>query len=191
MSVEITGPGLPPAAALLERHMAIATATMQEAVLATEREWKHRAERSRRTGTYLRSITSLVQREGMRVVGQVGTNLPYARFLEVGTGLYGPRNQRIVPRHARALRWPAGGGQTFRGSTGAYSGFVNAPGFRATGEQRSGAAGRPASYVFARSVRGIMPRRYARDAAMVVRPRVEELFRAAGLKMARALVGVR
>lgn len=188
MSVEIDGPGLPPYNVVVERHLAIAERAMQDVVLLTENEWKHRAERSRRTGTYLRSITHLVRRTGTSIIGEVGTNLPYARYLEEGTGLYGPRNRRIVPLHARALRWPAGGGQTFNPTTGAYSGYVNAPGFRASGQQRAGAAGGAASFVFARSVRGIMPRRFARDAALVVRPRVEGVFRVAGLHMARALV---
>lgn len=30
---------------------------------------------------------------------------PVVRYLEEGTGLYGPRRARIYPRQARVLRW--------------------------------------------------------------------------------------
>jgi hypothetical protein len=37
--------------------------------------------------------------------GTVGSNLPYARFVEEGTGVYGPYRRPIVPRKARRLAW--------------------------------------------------------------------------------------
>jgi hypothetical protein len=144
---------------------------MRTAALIVEAEWRRRAERSRRTGTYLRSITHRVVRVGNSWVAVVGTNLFYAIYLERGTGLYGPRNQWIYPRRAKALRWPAGGGHGF-GRTGAHSGFANAPGFRLSGQQRSGRGGEAARYSYARRVRGIQPRKFAHDAAFVARPRV-------------------
>lgn len=189
MPTEITGPSFPAPQQLVQEALLVCTQTMEQAVLLTEREWEQRAVRSRRTGTYLRSITHRVVRHGLQVVGQVGSNVPQARYLEEGTGLYGPRNQRIVPRHARALRFPRGGGQTFSPGTGAYTGFANAPGFRQTGQQRQGAAGRAASWVFVRSVRGIRPRRYAHDAALVVHPQVVRLFADAGRRIARLGLG--
>lgn len=154
--------------------------------MATEAEWKRLSERSRRTGTYTRSITHRVYDEGHGMVGVVGTNLPYAQYLEYGTGLYGPAHRWIVPRNAKALRWPRGGGHT--SSAGTPTGFQNAPGFRLSGQQRQGAAGKPAQWVYARRVRGIMPRRYARDAAMRVRPQVQRIFELGGMQMARVMV---
>jgi phage gpG-like protein len=36
----------------------------------------------------------------------VGTNIPYARWNQQGTGIFGPSGQRIFPTHAKALAWP-------------------------------------------------------------------------------------
>jgi hypothetical protein len=36
----------------------------------------------------------------------VGTNLPYAKYVHEGTGLYGPNGARIVPKTKKALYWP-------------------------------------------------------------------------------------
>jgi len=36
-------------------------------------------------------------------------NVGYARYVEEGTGLYGLRKRRIVPRRAKVLAWKAGG----------------------------------------------------------------------------------
>ncbi len=35
----------------------------------------------------------------------VGTNLPYALYLELGTGIYGPKRRPIRPKRAKALHW--------------------------------------------------------------------------------------
>jgi phage gpG-like protein len=35
----------------------------------------------------------------------VGTNVPYARWNQEGTGIYGPTGQRIFPKTAKALAW--------------------------------------------------------------------------------------
>lgn len=35
----------------------------------------------------------------------IGTTLSYGRYVQRGTGIYGPRGQRIVPRRAQALRF--------------------------------------------------------------------------------------
>ncbi len=160
---------------------------MRMAAAIMEAEWRRRAERSRRTGTYLRSITSRVYRVGKGWVAVIGTNLRYAIYLERGTGLYGPYHRRIVPVRAQALRWPRGGGQSFSGATGAYTGFRNAPGFRQSGQRRAGAGGASAQYSFARSVRGIQPRRFARDAAAVARPKVQRVVRERGRVAAQRL----
>ena len=37
---------------------------------------------------------------------EMGTNWDYAVFVHEGTGLYGPRRQRIRPKNKKALYWP-------------------------------------------------------------------------------------
>ena len=104
------------------------------------------------------------------IKGVVGTNVFYAPYLEYGTGLYGPRHHWIEPRNAKALRFP--------GAVGAGTPFTLA------GRKRKGKAGAGARYVFARRVRGIRPRRYARDAAFIAAPKVGKVFEAAGRRAA-------
>jgi len=41
---------------------------------------------------------------------QVGSKLPYARYVHEGTGIYGPKGQMIKPVRAKALRWRGPGG---------------------------------------------------------------------------------
>jgi hypothetical protein len=147
---------------------------MRQSLLLVEAEWKHRLVpnlRGYRTGTYSRSITNNGGvRVGNFIKGLVGTNVQYAPYLEYGTGLYGPRHRWIEPRTAKALRFPA--------RVGAGTPFTLA------GRRRSGRAGENARYVFARRVRGIRPRRYARDAAMIAAPKVGKVFEAAGRRAA-------
>jgi hypothetical protein len=113
-----------------------------------------------RTGHLRRSIASAVVVLGNEITGTVGTVTKYAPYLEMGTGIYGPRGRPIVPVRARALRFPAGGGAGFAG-----------PGFRLSGQQRSGKAGANAQWQFARSVKGIKPMHFFRDAIETTRPR--------------------
>ena len=49
--------------------------------------------------------------------GRVGTKLNYAPFVHFGTGIFGPRGKRIVPRQAKAMRWQQGGRTIFAKST--------------------------------------------------------------------------
>ncbi|HEY65555.1 MAG TPA: HK97 gp10 family phage protein [Caldilineae bacterium] len=65
----------------------------------------------RRTGTLGRSIAveDRVRRSGNRYWIEVGTNVPYARFVEYGTGLYGPEKRLIEPKSAKALAWEVPG----------------------------------------------------------------------------------
>jgi len=67
---------------------------------------------------------------------------PVARWLDEGTGLYGPRRHRIVPRSGKVMRWTAG-----------PSGSLTL-----AGRKRSGKAGTGAGPVFARSTRGMKGR---------------------------------
>jgi hypothetical protein len=157
---------------------------MRDATFMVEGTWKGRlvpGVRGYRTGHYARSITSDVTPlaeakrlpDGM-VRGVVGTNVFYAPYLEYGTGLYGPRHRWITPKKpGGVLRFPQPGNR----------------GFTLAGRQRSGRAGAMAKYVYARRVRGIRPRRYARDAALIARPLVERRFHLAGQRAAQRLGG--
>lgn len=160
---------------------------MAEAMQTVEGDWKQRADRAgaRRTGTYLRSITSRVFDRVVEIVGTVGSNYFVAKLLEEGTGIYGPRNRWIEPRRARALRWPAGGSHA-SSISGART-FKAGPGFTLAGRVRSGRAGTPAGFVFARRVRGIVPRRFAHDASLATRGHVERIFEQGGRRIVARL----
>jgi len=69
---------------------------------------------------------------------QVVVDANYARYVEEGTGIYGPRKRRIVPVNAKALRWIGG----------------PAGSLRLSGAARKGKAGAGAGPIFARSVAG-------------------------------------
>lgn len=43
---------------------------------------------------------------------KVSSDLPYARYVHDGTGIYGPRGLPIKPTHARALHWRGPGGES-------------------------------------------------------------------------------
>ena len=175
LDVDITGP--PPGGDPLEVILEEGAKAMRAALLLTEAEWRGRlvpGVRGYRTGTYSRSITNdKGVRVGNMIRGSVGTRLFYARYLEEGTGLYGPLHRWIVPVRAKALRFPQPGN----------------PGFTLAGRQRKGRAGAMAKWVYAKRVRGIMPRRYARDAAMIAEPKAVKLFEAAGRRAAERLAG--
>lgn len=62
------------------------------------------------TTTLVKSITAVVTRISADLVeGKVGTWIEYARYLEEGTGVYGPRKRpiTIVARRRRGLFWGA------------------------------------------------------------------------------------
>jgi hypothetical protein len=62
------------------------------------------------TSTLVRSITAVVERVSADIIeGKVGTWLEYARYLEEGTGVYGPKRRpiRITARNKRGLFWGA------------------------------------------------------------------------------------
>jgi hypothetical protein len=82
------------------------------------------------TGNLRRTIrVGTVTARSAQVIAGGTTKVGYARYVEVGTGIYGPRRRRIVPRQAKMLSWVAGGS-------------------RATGK------GKGSGRIFARSVRG-------------------------------------
>lgn len=50
---------------------------------------------------------------GNGMEADVTNDVPYAGYLENGTGIYGPRGQVIRPKQAKALAWMAGGKMVF------------------------------------------------------------------------------
>ena len=67
------------------------------------------------TGTLTRSETAAVAELGPDLVeGRVGSPMKYARFVEEGTGLYGPRRALIVPKGGKALKFVFGGEVLYR-----------------------------------------------------------------------------
>lgn len=42
---------------------------------------------------------------------KVSSDLPYARYVHDGTGIYGPKGQMIKPIRAKALKWRGPGGE--------------------------------------------------------------------------------
>lgn len=94
----------------------------------------------RKTGTTGRSIhVAQVTETSARVEGNA-----VALYIEEGTGLFGPRHQRITPKVASVLRW-------YGGPTGSL---------RLSGKPRKGAPGAGAGPVFARSTKGMEARPY-------------------------------
>ncbi len=94
----------------------------------------------RKTSTTSRSIhVASVTENSARITGS-----KVALFLDEGTGLYGPRHQRITPQAAKALRWMGG----------------PAGSLRLSGNARKGKAGAGAGFIFARSTKGMEARPY-------------------------------
>jgi hypothetical protein len=91
------------------------------------------------TGQLRSSITVELVQEGSVPMVRVGTNLPHGRYVEEGTGIYGPKGRPIRPTSASVLRWQV------RNNTGR--------GRRNTGR-----------YAYARSVKGMRPRPWLRPA---------------------------
>jgi phage gpG-like protein len=54
-----------------------------------------------KTGRLMNSLTVNVDGD----TAEVGTNVFYARWLQEGTGIYGPTGQRIFPKTKKALAW--------------------------------------------------------------------------------------
>lgn len=104
------------------------------------------------TGTLLNSITHDISVSRTGLTATVGTNLPYGRYLHEGTGIYGPKGQPIRPKNGKVLAWPT------RGTSSVSASRVPGRGVVTT---RSQAA---SGYAFARSVRGVPPTPFLRDA---------------------------
>ena len=105
---------------------------------AVIREQKLLAKRFRRSA-FLESHIVITNASPTSVT--IASLAPYSRFVEEGTGLYGPKHAKITPKAATVLRWMGG---------------TYGPGgsLRLTGERRKGKAGAAAGWVFAMSVKG-------------------------------------
>lgn len=67
------------------------------------------------------SITMEVRGSGRSLEVRVGSNLPYAIYVEKGTGIYAGRGY-IYPKSGQYLRWPSTSGGRYKG--GATKGYV-------------------------------------------------------------------
>jgi hypothetical protein len=72
----------------------------------------------RRTSNLSRTIrVERVTETNARVIAGGTSQVGYARYVEEGTGIHGPRKRRITPRRAKMLSWVGGGSRlTGRGS---------------------------------------------------------------------------
>lgn len=103
------------------------------------------------TGRLLNSVTHEIRGTSAGPIGVVGSNLPYARYVHDGTGIYGPTGRPIRPKSARVLAWPV------RGTTSAR------PSAR-TGRIVTTRSQRPTGMVFSMSSRGVPAVPFLRDA---------------------------
>lgn len=164
---------VPPPAAQEAMWREEATMAMRQATELAHGAVVQAMEPNRKTGTSMRSVATEVIADGTSVVGVVGTNYPPVLYQAAGTGLWGPSHAVIRPKQAQALRFPQPGNG----------------GFTLAGRQRSGQAGAGASWVFAKYVRGVRPKRYFELATHMVAADVVAVFRAAGVRLVTRLGG--
>jgi hypothetical protein len=88
-----------------------------------------------------------------------------ALFLDMGTGLFGPKHQRITPSAAKALRWMGG----------------PAGSLRLSGRARKGKAGTGAHWIYARSIKGMKARPY-------ISRSVQEAARKVGVELSAEII---
>jgi Bacteriophage HK97-gp10, putative tail-component len=107
--------------------------------------------------------------QGMYV--DVGTNRKYARYVEEGTGIYGPKGMRIKPTTRQALAWRAIASRMYGvqgGKTGPSAYNVGkslvAMGTAKRGGKIKHAANKDQYMMFAKSIRGMRPWHYMRKA---------------------------
>lgn len=138
----------------------------------------------KRTGTLGRSITvGKPYVRGRRAYVEVGTNIPYAPYVEYGTGIYGPKKRLIRPVQAKALAWRVTGDPIER--AGQLPRILIASGV--TRRRRRTVRYRPRDVylVFARYVRGFPGWHFMRNAFLA--PDTREYFRQRALQMLREI----
>jgi hypothetical protein len=105
----------------------------------------------RKTGELRSSIgVSEVRETAQGFSVKVRSDLPRARWLEKGTGIYGPRKRPIVPIRAKALAWRSKGGGT----------LLVAQGKRIRRGRLEKYRPRDVHLTFRRSVRGVPPMQF-------------------------------
>jgi hypothetical protein len=96
---------------------------------------------------------------GANIVAEVGSDYDPVKWMDQGTGLYGPQGQLIYPQTAKVLAFPNPGAQFFGGGSKAFAKFS----------------------------RGILPRHYFERARLASAARVDALFAKAGERIAARL----
>lgn len=140
----------------------VAARILRKITLAIEGQAKVNVRK--RTGNTARDVHSEVNEE--LGIGYVGTTGKVGRFLEFGTGLFGPIPHRIFPKFAKALAWPMGASgpgmqRTDMGLTAFMSGGVKYSAnvkktLRLTGQHTAAhAASGSAAMQYARSIAGM------------------------------------
>lgn len=177
MPVEITQ--RPPSAAELRRIVhAEAAVCLRETgryVQAKAAKYPPKADSSsyRRTGTLGRSIAvgPVTQDAGSMYV-EVGTNVHYAKYVEYGTGIYGPNGVPIRPKTAKVLAWRSTGA----GMKLVAMGVSMRRGKLARNQQRD------QYMIFAREVKGMRPWHFMQNAfespetEAYYKARIEQMF---------------
>jgi len=62
-----------------------------------------------KNGTLQASVTYEIEQKPGKLIGVVGSNVEYAPYVELGTGIYGPRKRPIRPKHSKILAWVSRG----------------------------------------------------------------------------------
>ena len=167
MPVQIIKTPKPQAAvAIIRREMDAALRDTGRFVAALAKKYPPQSANAmyRRTGTLGRSITigkTRAEPRGRSI--EVGTNKHYAPYVEYGTGIYGPKKQKIEPKNGKVLAWRAQAAQLLGVQGGKIGARFNVGlAIAAYGiSKRKGKIKRNVSRdvyaVFARSVRGMKP----------------------------------
>lgn len=108
----------------------------------------------RRTGTLGRSVAvgGVQPTQGGWMV-EVGTNIPYAKYLETGTGIFGPKKAPIKPKSGKFLAWTATRGAMKKAGIG--GGVLVAAGLATRKGKLTRSAKHDTLMIFAKSVKGI------------------------------------
>lgn len=136
------------------------------------------------------SITkSDVMRTGNAYRVKIGTLLPYARYVEEGTGIYGPKGAPIKPTTAKALAWRATRGQL---NAAAKRGFAIRRGQMVASGISKSKSGKTRRYrpgdefmIFAKQVKGMPGWHFMRNAFMS--PQTKSYFTARLARLAAAI----
>jgi len=178
MRVEVTG-GPPPRPEVVDRiFLAEMKRAVNEAAREVEFRWKETI--PKRTRTSARSIhSSPAVIVGNKVIGgEVGSLYKVVEFLEKGTGIYGPRKRKIVPTHAKVLKFPNPG-----------QGFGKGTPFTLSGRPYAGRRGAGAQFLFRRSVKGIRAGHFGAEARRYVDPQIKRKWQMAGGRIAARIGG--